>query len=358
MHSAPSSHWYITASRWVGLTLTALLIAMQQRPVGFWSAWGFVAGVLLVATIFAQPYIRTLFHIPMVAALELSVATIVVAFTGAWTSPFFILLLSMLVLPALLYGRSGGVTAGFGASIQLACVLLLQGSWADAGAPAVPQRLLLLALPPLVGYGVATLYANRRVARLHVPVLPALPSLGIGALVRRAVPRSDGGRGARRGDGATQVQTRVAEVRVALYTPSEATGDIVTQLHALAGVYEATAHVAVRCVVLGRPKPIPAVHHDTMRRLVIEALLNVEQHADAQSVSLLVRFDQRTVTILVQDDGVGLPDSGIYRAGLHTLQMLVYRIAEVGGRLEVFTPSSGGVAVRAIYPLQVDEVIV
>ena len=99
------------------------------------------------------------------------------------------------------------------------------------------------------------------------------------------------------------------------------------------------------------------MHYDSIRRIIIESLINVEQHAQATSVSILLRFDDRTVTVLIQDDGTGLPDSGIRRAGLHSLQMLMYRISEVGGRLEVFTTNGGGVAVRAAYPLSAEEVI-
>ena len=133
---------------------------------------------------------------------------------------------------------------------------------------------------------------------------------------------------------------------------------LLDHIRALASLFEQNTQIPVRCVILGRPKPIQYLHTDTMRRIIIESLLNVEQHARAKSVSVLVRFDARTVIVLIQDDGTGLPNTGIRRAGLHSLQMLIYRIAEVGGRLDVFPTPAGGVAVRATYPLSIEEVIV
>lgn len=361
MNTAPSSHLAIVVSRWVGLCVSALLLVVQQRPVVLWWWWLAAAALCLVVSVGIQPYLRLLVRLPALAALELVAAVGLVVATGGWHSPLYSTALSLLALPVAMAGRRGAVLGGLGMSLLTAAWVLLAGMWESAPAVSLLYQSVFLTAPvcvALLGASVPVIW-NTRLAPATTAVADVFERTEwIGAVVRRAVPRFTAQSGQRRGDSHTQVQTRVDILRVVLYAPLPATVGMVAQLQALTELFEATAHIAVRFVVLGRPKDILAIHHETIRRVVTEALLNVEQHADAQSVSVLVRFDSRTVTILVQDDGVGLPDSGMYRAGMHSLHMLTYRVAEVGGRLEVFTPSSGGVAVRATYPLQPDEVII
>jgi len=58
------------------------------------------------------------------------------------------------------------------------------------------------------------------------------------------------------------------------------------------------------------------------------------------------------VALLIQDDGVGLLDGTHERPGLHALRAMQYRLAEFGGRLDVFETEGGGVTVRATMPLE------
>jgi signal transduction histidine kinase len=87
-------------------------------------------------------------------------------------------------------------------------------------------------------------------------------------------------------------------------------------------------------------------------RLTQEALLNVQQHAHAASAVCTLRYDATSVVLLLQDDGVGLLDGTYERPGLHALRAMHYRLAELGGRLDVFETEGGGVTVRASMPLE------
>jgi signal transduction histidine kinase len=87
-------------------------------------------------------------------------------------------------------------------------------------------------------------------------------------------------------------------------------------------------------------------------RLAQEALLNIQQHAHADTAMLTLRYDTTSVALMIQDDGVGLLDGTYERPGLHALRAMQYRLAEFGGRLDVFETEGGGVTVRATMPLE------
>jgi two-component system NarL family sensor kinase len=154
----------------------------------------------------------------------------------------------------------------------------------------------------------------------------------------------------------TSVASRIEELRIALYAPMVIEHDAVQLASELADNFERHAMIATRVVVLGRPVPVTTFPLTLLRRIMIESLLNVEQHAQANSVTVMLRYDQRTLTCVIQDDGVGLPETGIQRAGMHSLQALMYQASEHDGRLEVFNNQSNGVSVRLFMPLHAVDV--
>lgn len=364
MHTAPSSHSFIIGTRWIGVFGTALLLFMQQRPVTFWWVCLVVVGVSTAYSIAIQPLTRLCMRHPLVMGIDIVFGAGLVAATGGWNSPFYPVFLATFLLPAIVRGLRGGLVAGIVGSLLLASLFALRGIWSTAESPALVHRFLMLASPlgcalvfARVGSMIAA-YSGQPQLRA-TPVSAEFPTW-VGNIVRRAMPRMPQTLASLRGGRVPHyvvTQSRTESLRVALYAPLPADIPFIQRMQLLADVFEQTTHIATRCVVLGRPKPIQEIHCDSIRRIIIESLINVEQHAQATSVSILVRFDDRTVTVVIQDDGTGLPDSGIRRAGLHSLQMLMYRISEVGGRLEVFTTNGGGVAVRAAYPLSAEEVI-
>ncbi len=107
-----------------------------------------------------------------------------------------------------------------------------------------------------------------------------------------------------------------------------------------------------RVTLLGRTRLLNPIYRDLLVRLAREALLNVQQHAHAGSAMLTLRYDATSVVLLIQDDGVGLLDGTHERPRLHALRAMQYRLAEFGGRLDVFETEGGGVTVRATMPLE------
>jgi signal transduction histidine kinase len=91
---------------------------------------------------------------------------------------------------------------------------------------------------------------------------------------------------------------------------------------------------------------LPPAIEATAYFVIAEALTNVAKHARASSATVAARVGDGTLTIRVQDDGVGgaRPDGP-------GLLGLADRLAVLGGRLRVETPANGGTLVAADVPL-------
>lgn len=106
--------------------------------------------------------------------------------------------------------------------------------------------------------------------------------------------------------------------------------------------------------------PLPPLSPDVaaaLYRTARETLTNVAKHAQASSVRVrLTPAEDRgagpAVRLVVADDGVGLPATGIdRREGGHLgLRLLIDRIAELGGELTVSTGAAGGTVAEAWVP--------
>ena len=100
--------------------------------------------------------------------------------------------------------------------------------------------------------------------------------------------------------------------------------------------------------------------HDTVRfapeleasvyRIGQEALNNVAKHAHAQSVNVLLEQRGETLVLVVEDDGVGFPSSGL-GGTMMGLQSMRERAAAVGGTVEIEPTPDGGTTVLARIPL-------
>ena len=84
-------------------------------------------------------------------------------------------------------------------------------------------------------------------------------------------------------------------------------------------------------------------------RVVQESVSNAIRHGDPATIDILLDVDENTATVVVEDDGRGLPAGGRFGFGLAGMQE---RVRSVGGRIEVRNRKAGsGVIVEAILPL-------
>ncbi|MDW8147674.1 MAG: histidine kinase [Roseiflexaceae bacterium] len=363
-----TSRWVVWGATLLWLLAQGLLNTTQIRTL--------LAALLvnMLATRFAQPYLRIVRRNPAILMIDIVYGVALVLFSGGWDSAFLLCASSSLVLPALMYGWRGGVMAGLTfVSIDLAAL------WA-AGAPPADRILagevsgmtlaLTMIVPPLFGALVhpivemARNYIEQRRTPLRRP--PARPD----APLRRSAPpgapspsRESAGsrsimRDASEPSPVAQV-TRICtaehgadELRRVLFAPLAATDvELGTAIDILASRFSQHTGIAVRVTQLGRARQVRYAQRQLLVRLAQEALLNVQQHAHASSVSVTLRYDSSSVVLMIQDDGIGLLDGTYDRPGWRTLRTMQYRLAEHDGRLDVFELDGGGVTVRASLPL-------
>ncbi len=376
----------------------------QQHPwltdalifLGFrWISWGAVVGLVLwsgrwqqyswlfvlsgltnlLATGGAHAYVRVARRNPIVMGLDiLYMALVLLPVSGGWDGPFIVHAASALVLPALLFGWRGGVMAG------LAFVPIdLGANWAARNAPAtmIEQQeyvtlLKMMLVPPLFGYLFAwavalprRVLAQRQGGQAHRRPLfsdtnfkgnaSANPLDRFAAVIREQENRQSDAQRRPVASPTTAVRTTepgFEELRRVLFAPLPLDdSNLPALLDVLSIRFGKHTGLATNVTVLGRVRIVHHAQRAVLVRLTQEALINIQQHAHASSTAFTLRYNSKSVALMVQDDGVGLLDGTYERPGLHALRAMQYRVNELGGRMDVFETEGGGVTVRATMPL-------
>ncbi len=111
------------------------------------------------------------------------------------------------------------------------------------------------------------------------------------------------------------------------------------------------------CLVLPPGLTLPhARAYDAVVRVVQEALSNVRKHAQASMVLISLSESHDTLTVTVQDNGIGISDGDLektrrgdgYHAGILTLRTALERL---GGRLSLVNGEEEGLVLKALLPL-------
>lgn len=85
---------------------------------------------------------------------------------------------------------------------------------------------------------------------------------------------------------------------------------------------------SVECETQMMPcKPTTGIH---LYRIAQEALTNAAKHAGAQKIVMSLSLDQGHVTLVVADDGIGIPNASLNPEGLG-LRIMEYRARMIGG---------------------------
>lgn len=368
-----SDHVAFFSYRWLAWAVAALALTLPGRPPG---ALPRDAGLLLligvinvVATALAQSYVRLLRQRPMLLVLDLIAGAAVLWLSESRPLPFLPYALGALVLPALTLGWRGAAlgAAAFSALDLFGIGVLNANLGVELGPAALVARLLM---PFAFAGGWAAL--GRLLPRA------ASAAAGVGRLIDPKARPLERDEGAERQDAALRVlelggAERAASPPANLPSPplliaraaeshAAPARRLLYDLHVspslpLAAALEQLAGAArqggleVRATSSGPARPLTAAQQTVLLRAAQEALLNVQQHARARTALLSLNFEPRAVTLVVQDDGVGLLDGTYERPGLHALRAVRYRLAELDGQLSVFESEGGGVTVRATLPL-------
>mgnify|MGYP003730143411 CR=1 FL=1 len=357
--------------------MAALTLTIPGRPA---DSLPRDAGLLLLlgvinvlATALAQGYVRLLRRRPLVLSLDLAASAAVLWLSQSHPLPFLPYALGALVLPALVFGWRGALLSTL-SFIGLDILGLLTFNQAF-GATLAPLALGFRILAPLIFAGAWV--GARRVVENDGDLGTGFPRpLGEGGT-------SDVGRGKSNAD-RSATTLRLTDLQPSI-APGESSANLASAGPAIAMRVTAEQHSATRRVVydlpptpeiglaaalerlgtlvarqsglnvqvscVGTARRLHAAQHAVLLRAAQEALQNVQQHARARSAVVLLAFEPHSVSLTVEDDGVGLLDGTYERPGLHGLRAVRYRLAEFDGHLDVFEGEHGGVTVRATLPL-------
>jgi signal transduction histidine kinase len=153
-----------------------------------------------------------------------------------------------------------------------------------------------------------------------------------------------------------QVREALAELRAtvaALRAPVEADLHLRTSLRRLAAHFEEATGLAVHQVLPEEMPVLPGAHRLALYRAAQEALTNVQRHAEASQVWLVLSITDTAITLLVSDDGRGLTHSGT-EAGFG-LRGLEERARQLGGELHLESRRGGGTQLSFRLPLPADS---
>jgi signal transduction histidine kinase len=197
---------------------------------------------------------------------------------------------------------------------------------------------------------------RRRIRRdLHDGLGPALASLPlrldaaidlIDAQPRAAVDLLDGVK--------RQTQALVADVRRVVHDLRPPALD---ELGLAAALQSALAQIQAHPDGLrltldadGLPADLPAAAEAAAYRITMEAVTNVLKHARASHCRIVLRFERvpPRLTIVVEDDGKGMPAVVLPNVGLHSMRE---RAEELGGTFHIQPRDAGGTRINVTLPL-------
>jgi signal transduction histidine kinase len=102
------------------------------------------------------------------------------------------------------------------------------------------------------------------------------------------------------------------------------------------------------------PDPEPVLIDDAaimVFRLVQESMTNIVKHAQATEVALEIAMTDSEMTVLIQDNGIGIATDRREAVGSHGLATMRHRVRSFGGTLDIDSPPPRGTRLRARLPL-------
>jgi len=360
-----------------GLALGALAVAEVRSSPGR-AVTSFDAGDVLLAALSTAPLALRRRSLP-VAASVVTAATVLTVTTGAaWTVTGLLAQLWVLQELVARYGPVAAVLAGLaavayaampfgarrlsgaGAGLLLAAVVaaVALGDARRRQGRAVAERDAAALARADAEQGRTRMAERARIAReLHDVVAHHVSMISVQAEAARLTTPGlpDQGRERLRQISAT-ARDAMAELRRVLgvlredgpAAPDRAPQPGLARLDELTGRALVTGG-AVRVLVSGEPRPLPAGVDVSAYRILQEALTNVRRHAPGADVEVEVAYAARGVRLRVRDDGPGPPEG--HGSG-HGLLGMRERVTMAGGRLYAGPAEDGrGFLVDAELPL-------
>jgi signal transduction histidine kinase len=313
-------------------------------------------GPLSTAAAAASPALR---RRPLAWAIDSAIALGCVLAYGDWRSPFYLLWLTTLALPAIAVAPRRGLWLGFAASLSFFIVAVIGGpAWGGLQVSSAETLAIHLTLPlllvPSLAYATDALRRldreraererlairgeRQRIAwelhdsakqRLHAAHLLVSSLHG---RVPREVARTVGRASVELESAAAEMDTSLAELR----SPLE--GRPLEQ-----ALRERAEELAPdgrpRITVHGSSPPLSPLVGAHVYRIGSEAITNALRHADATTIDVSIDAPGSRLQLRVRDNGRGLPRDR--RPGASGLFAMESRAATIGGRLELGSAGNG-----------------
>jgi two-component system, NarL family, sensor histidine kinase DevS len=193
-----------------------------------------------------------------------------------------------------------------------------------------------------------------RLAReLHDETGQALTSILLGLKSLEDAPAGDDGRAALAEVRELVVSTLQDVRRLAVELRPAALDDfgLVPALERLVGTFREQTGMTVDLENRLKDRRLPTDVETALYRIVQEALTNVVKHADAGRVSIVLAHRDRSVAVVVEDDGSGFDPAATRDEGLGLVGMRE-RVGLVGGRLRIESAAGTGTTLVAEVPLR------
>jgi DNA-binding NarL/FixJ family response regulator/signal transduction histidine kinase len=137
-------------------------------------------------------------------------------------------------------------------------------------------------------------------------------------------------------------------------------GDLETRISAELDWVASTARLRTHLLVVGEWRPMSGDAARQLLHIVREALTNVASHAGADSVRAGLVYGPESVTVIIEDDGVGF-DTALLRAGETErprswgLTGLVSRARQLGGSVLINSTPAWGTRIEASLPYDIGD---
>lgn len=141
---------------------------------------------------------------------------------------------------------------------------------------------------------------------------------------------------------------RVQDLRV----PEDTSTDLSSALACVGEQLKAGHPASFKVVVEGTVRELQSVARDEAYHIGREALLNAFRHSKATSIEVQIIYDDSVLSVRIRDDGVGI-ESRLIRHGAPNhwgLKGMRERANELGGKLDIWTRTSGGTEVELAIP--------
>lgn len=153
---------------------------------------------------------------------------------------------------------------------------------------------------------------------------------------------------------ASKTADEVREVIFALHTPDSGE-DLAASVRRMLAKIEDSSRLETDLLVTGTPTAAASRVQGALAGVIKEALRNVVKHAQAHVVLVSIRYQDNSIEVVVQDDGVGITDlarrsqeDSYLHYGMRNMRR---QVQELGGSFEVHNGEDSGLTLRLSVPL-------